>query len=64
MKEQKFILIGDQRIRISTIKKYSLKDNKITIWYNTSRYQIQHEVFHLDIMEAQIIVQKLDIILL
>ena len=41
-----FIKIKEQRIRKNTIKKYQPSgDDKLNVYYNTSRYKIELEVF-------------------
>ena len=41
-----FIKIKDKRIRKNTIKKYEPRqENKLQIFYNTSRYKVESEIF-------------------
>jgi hypothetical protein len=41
-----FIKINDDRIRLNTIKKYKSNGLKsLVIYYNTSRYKIEMEIF-------------------
>ena len=51
---KEFLKIGDQRIRKNTIKKYQPSGDKaINIYYNTSRYKIEVELFKFDTKELR-----------
>lgn len=51
---KEFLKIGQQRIRKNTIKKYQPYGQKgINIYYNTSRYKIEVEVFNFDTKEER-----------
>ena len=51
---KEFLKIGDQRIRKNTIKKYQpFGDKAINIYYNTSRYKIEVELFKFDTKELR-----------
>lgn len=51
---KEFIKIGQQRIRKNTIKKYQPYGEKgINIYYNTSRYKIELELFQFDTKELR-----------
>ena len=61
-----FILIQGQRIRISTIKRYSDSgENQITMWFNTNRYKMDSITFHnLSTVEKELVLHTLDYYLL
>ena len=41
-----FISLNDTRIRLTTIKKYKpLGEDKIVIYYGTSRFKLESEIF-------------------
>ena len=51
---KEFLKIGEQRIRKNTIKKYQPSGDKaINIYYNTSRYKIEVELFKFDTKELR-----------
>jgi len=51
---KEFLKIGEQRIRKNTIKKYQpFGDKTINIYYNTSRYKIEVELFKFDTKELR-----------
>lgn len=61
-----FIKIGEDRLQLTTIKKYKpLGELKVKIYYNTSRYKIEAEEFTFDSTEERnIFVARLDFIFL
>lgn len=47
-----FIKIQNERIRKNTIKKYQpFGEKKLNLYYNTSRYKIELQVFDFDSVE-------------
>ena len=51
---KEFLKIGEQRIRKNTIKKYQpFGDKAINIYYNTSRYKVEVELFKFDTKELR-----------
>lgn len=49
-----FIKIQNERIRKNTIKKYQpFGEKKLNVYYNTSRYKIELQVFDFDYVESR-----------
>jgi len=47
-----FIQIKSDRIRISSIKKYRpVAENKLVVWFSTSRYKVENETYTFETEE-------------
>ena len=58
-----FIKIKEERIRKNTIKKYQpYNDKKLNVYFNTSRYKIELQVFEFSTKnERDVVLEKLDL---
>lgn len=65
MKRPEFVLIGEDRFKISTIKRYKQNGDKIKLWFNSSRFKVEYLEITLQSEEdAHAVLDNLDFYLL
>jgi len=59
-----FVRLGEDRFRLSTIKRYTVVDNKVKLWFSASRFKVQYLVIPFeDKFKAQQKIDLLDLLL-